>query len=58
MQNIKKIILAMNEVGLVQFLCPECGNILKSNTETKCNKCKAKFSHDEIETRFINPKLN
>ena len=58
MENFKKIILAMNEMGMVQSKCPECGNILKSNHEEKCDRCKARFDNDDADVRFVDVRWN
>ena len=48
----------MNEMGMVQSKCPECGNILKSNNEEKCDKCKAKFDNSDVDIRVVDVRWN
>jgi len=57
-ESFKKTILAMNEMGMVQSKCPECGNILKSNNEEKCDKCKAKFDNSDVDIRVVDVRWN
>ena len=49
---------ALYDMGYMQSICPECGNVLSSLNDSSCERCKAKFNPNESEIRFVNIKWN
>ena len=47
-----------DEMGLIQPICPKCGNLLSTFDTTKCSKCKIKILSKDQERRFVDIKWN